>query len=325
MRIIFAGTPEFAVTPLKALVEAGHEVICVYTQPDRKVGRGQKVQASAVKAYAQEQGIAVRQPLNFKNAEDIKNLAELNADLMVVVAYGLILPQAILDAPKHGCLNIHASLLPRWRGAAPIQRCLQAGDDTTGVCIMQMDAGLDTGDVLLQTELDIESHDTSKTLHDKLAKIGAKSLLSTLDNLHSLQASAIPQDTAQATYAEKITKSEAVINWQNSATAIHNQIRAFNPWPICQTSLIVEMKAEQQADEQKTIRWRIWQAELTGNETSGSSAEAGEIIQVDKTGICVACGSGTLKITKLQKDGSKPLLVSDFLNGNQITAGMQLI
>jgi methionyl-tRNA formyltransferase len=329
MRIIFAGTPDFSVSTLEALVDAGHEILAVYTQPDRKVGRGQKIIPSAVKKCALEHKIQVRQPLNFKNPQDIQELEALQADVMIVVAYGLILPQALLGAPKHGCLNIHASLLPRWRGAAPIQRSIEAGDEKTGVCIMQMDAGLDTGDVLLRNEITIEAHHTSQTLHDDLAILGAKSLIKVLADLSTYQKAAKPQDNNAATYAEKIRKDEANIDWRHPAQVIHNKIRAFNPWPICQTFL-------KHSDEKESKqRWRIWSSAIETDIDSSMTmsdiamaGEAGQIVHVDKEAIYIACGKGSdkslLKITQLQKDGSKAMPASDFINGNNIKVGLEV-
>ena len=266
MRIIFAGTPDFAAHTLTNLIAKQHDIICVYTQPDRKTGRGQKLTPPPVKQVAIEYGIDVRQPSSLKSDEEYLALKNLKPDLMIVVAYGMLLPQSVLDAPKHGCLNIHASLLPKWRGAAPIQRAIQAGDKKTGVCIMQMEAGLDTGSVLSHAEVVIEQNDTSASLHDKLAKIGSATLLATLESLTSHQANAQIQDHAAACYAHKITKSEATIDWHKSAKEIHQTIRAFNPWPICQSI----------CNEQ---RLRIWQAEVIQHE---SDAEPGTIVKLDK-------------------------------------------
>jgi len=312
MRIIFAGTPEFSVCTLKALIKAGHEVVCVYTQPDRKTGRGQKLTPPAVKQCAVEHGIEVRQPLSLKGETEQKELEDLNADVMIVVAYGLLLPQPILDAPKFGCLNIHASLLPKWRGAAPIQRSIQHGDDKTGVCIMQMDIGLDTGDVLLRAETPILSNDTSASMHDKLADIGAEALITCLSDLQDYQSKAVVQNHESATYAHKITKAEANIDWQKSALEIDQQIRAFKPWPICQTHLV-------ESEGNKLTRYRIWQGEPLDEAHANS---AGEIIRTDKSGIYVACGEGVMKLDTLQRDGSKAMQASDLINGNKLSLGM---
>ena len=316
MRIIFAGTPEFSAITLEALVSAGHEIVCAYTQPDRKTGRGQKLTAPPVKQCAQKHNIKVLQPLNFKDHSELDTLKQFDADVMVVVAYGLLLPQAVLDTPKYGCLNIHAFLLPKWRGAAPIQRSIEAGDDKTGVCIMQMDAGLDTGDVLLRAEIDIQNHDTSASLHEKLAVLGAETLLNCLENLTELRNNAEPQEHDQASYAHKISKQEAIIDWQQSAQTIDQQIRAFNPWPVCQTYLTTSKKPS-------PIRIRVWQASAVDLE---HSSQCGEIIKLDKTGIYIACQQqSTLKLITVQPDGSKPMPANDFINGHQLSVGMLLL
>jgi len=316
MRIIFAGTPEFSVCTLQALIKAGHDVVCVYTQPDRKTGRGQKLTPPAVKQCAVKHSIPVRQPLSLKGEVEQQELKELEADVMIVVAYGLLLPQAVLDAPKFGCLNIHASLLPKWRGAAPIQRSIQNGDDKTGVCIMQMDIGLDTGDVLLRAETPILANDTSASLHDKLADIGAEALITCLADLEDYQSKALVQDHENATYAHKITKAEANIDWQQSALEIDQQIRAFKPWPISQTYLIE--KTEDQ-NETESTRYRIWKSEPLDEPHTHN---AGEIIRTDKSGIYVACGEGVIKLETLQRDGSKAMQASDLINGNKLALGM---
>lgn len=302
MRIIFAGTPDFAAHTLTNLIAKQHDIICVYTQPDRKTGRGQKLTPPPVKQVAIECGIDVRQPSSLKSDEEYQALKKLKPDLMIVVAYGMILSQSVLDVPKHGCLNIHASLLPKWRGAAPIQRAIQAGDKKTGVCIMQMEAGLDTGPVLSHAEVVIEQTDTSASLHDKLAKIGATTLITTLESLTSHQTNAQTQNHAAACYAHKITKAEATIDWHKSAQEIHQTIRAFNPWPICQSI----------CNEQ---RLRIWQAEVIQHDYD---AEPGNIVKLDKNSLYVKCGKDILSIQTLQRDGSKPLPISDFMNSTDL-------
>ena len=308
MRIIFAGTPDFAAHTLTALHEAGHEIICVYTQPDRKTGRGQKLSPPAVKRVALDQKIEVKQPLSFKSDDEFNTLKALKPDLMIVVAYGMILPQRILDIPKIACLNIHASLLPRWRGAAPIQRAIEAGDKETGICIMQMEAGLDTGPVVSQSVLTIEKNDTTSSLHDKLAILGTKTLLETLDTLESLEeklANVLIQDHDSATYAHKISKAEANIDWNENAELIQQRIRAFNPWPICQSYC-------------NNQRLRIWQASVLNIDSHSAN---GTIIAIDKTGIQISCGQNVLNIQKLQRDGSKPIPVKDFINSSELKIG----
>lgn len=300
--IIFAGTPEFAAVSLNALIQSSHNLRAVYTQPDRPAGRGRKLTPSPVKQLALEHGIPVLQPVSLKPAEAQHELSAFDADLMVVVAYGLILPRAVLQTPRLGCINVHASVLPRWRGAAPIQRAILAGDKQTGVTIMQMDEGLDTGDMLLVRTTPINDDDNARSLHDRLADIGAQALLESLqlivdDQLHPQQ-----QDDAQATYAAKLQKSEAQIDWQQSADQIQRQIRAFNPWPVAQTIV-----------DGNTLR--IWNAQ-TVHETS--DATPGKIINESRTGIDVATGDGVLRITQLQLPGSKPLAAADFVNAHSL-------
>jgi len=308
MRIIFAGTPEFSATTLQALLGTKHEVCAVYTQPDRPSGRGRKLTASPVKQLAVEHNIPVEQPLNFKEDEDKQRLFDYKADLMIVVAYGLLLPQAILDAPTLGCINIHASLLPRWRGAAPIQRAILAGDAETGVCIMQMEAGLDTGPVLSRATCPIHADDTAQILHDRLADLGAKALLETLDKLPELQASAQPQDDSLSNYAKKLLKLEATIDWNQSAAEINRQVHAFNPWPVTQTQWQDKV-------------FRIWLSSLTNEATT---APAGEIVAVSRDGIDVATGQGVLRLNQIQIPGKKAMAVADFLNANTLNIGEHL-
>ena len=300
MRLIFAGTPEFAAQALAAIVAAGHEVALVLTQPDRPAGRGMSLQPSPVKKLALEKGIEVFQPLSLKDSQAQQKIADIQADVMVVAAYGLILPQVVLDLPRHGCINIHASLLPRWRGAAPIQRALLAGDAETGVCIMQMEAGLDTGPVLLRGAFPIESTDTTVSLHDRLAELGARLAVEALGRL-PLPAEAQPLDGV--TYAHKIEKAEALIDWTKSAAELDRHIRAFNPFPGAQA-----MFAGQ------TVK--LWQASpIVG------SGEAGQILSVDRHTVVVACGSGALAVSELQKAGGKRLPVQQFLAGHPLKAG----
>lgn len=308
MRIIFAGTPEFSAETLKFLLTTEYDVCAVYTQPDRPSGRGRKLTASPVKQLALENNIAVEQPLNFKEAEAKQILASYGADLMIVVAYGLLLPQSVLDTPKLGCINIHASLLPRWRGAAPIQRAILAGDAQTGICIMQMEAGLDTGPVLARAECPIHHDDTAQILHDRLALLGAKTLLTTLPDITELQQSAVSQNDSLSCYASKLQKQEANIDWQQSARQINRQINAFNPWPVAQTHW-----------QEKVFR--IWSATILDGI---SQATAGEIIAVDRKGIDVATGDGTIRLQHIQMPGKRAMSVTDFLNANTPTIGERL-
>jgi methionyl-tRNA formyltransferase len=300
MKLIFAGTPEFAAQALAAIVDVGHEVALVLTQPDRPAGRGMALQPSPVKKFALEKGLPVFQPLSLKDAEAQARVAAVGAEVMVVAAYGLILPQVVLDMPRLGCINIHGSLLPRWRGAAPIQRALLAGDAETGVCIMQMEAGLDTGPVLLRGAFSIESDDTSATLHDRLAALGARLVVEALGKL-PLPAEA--QTADGVTYAHKIEKAEALIDWHKSAIELDRHIRAFNPFPGAQ----VLFKGQ-------TIK--LWQASAVAGD-----GEFGQILAVDRNQLLVACGEGALAIRELQKAGGKRLPVQQFLAGNAMRVG----
>jgi methionyl-tRNA formyltransferase len=306
MRIIFAGTPAFASRALDAILRAGHEVVLVLTQPDRPAGRGMKPAASDVKQLAVEHGLDVRQPTSLKDRGVQAVLATLKADVMVVAAYGLLLPKTVLDTPRHGCLNIHASLLPRWRGAAPIQRALLAGDKTTGISIMQMDEGLDTGDVLLEEVVPIADDDTAQTLHDKLAELGASLIVEALAHLSQGTLRPVPQDDAAATYAAKLTKDEAVLDWRRSAQQLDRAVRAYNPFPVAQTSFAGGIL-------------RIWVARAA----SGSGVP-GTVLSTDKQGILVACGKGALLLQEVQKSGGKRLPAAVFLAGNPIAVGVRL-
>lgn len=299
LRIIFAGTPDFAARHLQALLDAGHQVIAVYTQPDRPAGRGQQLQPSAVKQLALQNNLAVYQPKSLKKVAAQQELAALNADLMIVVAYGLILPQAVLDTPRLGCINVHGSLLPRWRGAAPIQRAIWSGDAQTGVTIMQMDAGLDTGAMLSRVSCDIDDSDTSAALYDKLAILGPQALITALADLPALQQQAQAQDNSKANYAEKLHKDEALLDFNKSASALQREILAFNPWPVSYITLA-----------QGSIK--VWQAKA---EEGDSNKAAGTILSADKNGIRIACAAGTLLITQLQPPGKKAMSAADFLNG----------
>lgn len=301
LNIIFAGTPEFAAEHLRSLISSEHNVIAVYSQPDRPAGRGRKLTASPVKALALEHDIPVYQPLNFKTDEAIAELEALNADLMVVVAYGLILPQVILDAPRLGCVNVHASLLPRWRGAAPIHRALLEGDAKTGVTIMQMDAGLDTGDMLVKAECDILATDTSSVLHDRLIEVGGPALLDALAQLESGTATPEVQNNDLANYAHKLDKGEGLVDWHQSADEIDRKIRGLTPWPGAYTQ---------------------WQGENVKLQSATvapqqSSAAPGTIIDMSNDGFLVATGSGTLLLPTVQLPGKKAMAVKDILNARR--------
>ncbi len=300
MRLIFAGTPEFAAQALQAIVVAGHDVALVLTQPDRPAGRGMTLQPSAVKKVALEHGIEVFQPLTLKDTEAQAKIAAIGAEVMVVAAYGLILPQAVLDMPRFGCINIHGSLLPRWRGAAPIQRALLAGDTKTGVCIMQMEAGLDTGPVLLRGAFAIEATDTTATLHDRLAGLGARLIV---EALGKLPLPPEPQPTEGITYAHKIEKAEALIDWTKSAAELDRHIRAFNPFPGAQAVL----------GGQTVKFWQAAPVDLNG--------EFGTVLAVDRSSVVIACGDGALAVTELQKAGGKRLPVQQFLAGHPLKVG----
>jgi methionyl-tRNA formyltransferase len=299
LRIVFAGTPEFAATHLAALIASEHELIAAYTQPDRPAGRGKKLHASPVKRLAESAGITVRQPASLRDAREQETLAALGADVMVVVAYGLILPQPVLDAPRLGCINVHASLLPRWRGAAPVQRAIEAGDPVTGITVMQMDAGLDTGAMLASASCQISQSSTAASLLDQLARIGPPLLLEVLRDLRAYQRKATAQADELATYAGKILKTEAEIDWRRDAAVLDRTIRAFNPFPVCFTARAGE-------------RVKVWQARIAGE--AAMTGAAGTILRADRDGILVNCGSGQLLIQTLQLPGGKPLAAEQVLN-----------
>lgn len=311
MKIIFAGTPAFAEFALQALIQSSHDIVAVYTQPDRPSGRGLKLTPSPVKTLALANHLPVYQPVSLKGEAEQKDMAALQADVMIVAAYGLLLPAAVLAIPALGCINIHPSLLPRWRGAAPIQRTLYAGDKETGVTIMQMDAGLDTGPMLLQKRYHIAADETSKTLHDKLAVIGAEALIDTLTLLEQGKLQPQVQDNSLATYANKISKEEALIDWSRPAVELENEIRAFNPWPVAYTTW-------------KEQSLRVWLAKATG-ETS--QAEPRTIIRASRDGIDVATGTGVLRLLQLQLPGGKAQTAADFYNAHreQLIVGEHLI
>ncbi len=305
LNIVFAGTPAFTCPALDAIAASNHELIALYTQPDRPKGRGRAIQASAAKIWAEAHDIPVHQPINFKNQEDRDTLKALNPDVLVVIAYGLILPTDVLQIPRLGCINVHASLLPHWRGAAPIQYSLLNGDTSSGVSIMQMDAGMDTGPVLKTASTPILPGTTAADLHDTLSELAGPPLISVLDTLASGDAiTPTPQDNTQASYAPKITKLDAIIDWTNPATAIAHQICAFNPWPIART----------EAGEETL---RIHQAEALLNQPS--TAIPGSILEITPKGLLVATGENILKINTIQFAGGKALRISDWLNANKKT------
>lgn len=308
LRIVFAGTPEFAAASLQAILEKkstnNYDVVGVYTQPDRPAGRGQKLVQSPVKQLAIANKIPVFQPLNFKQDEDKAQLAELNADLMIVAAYGIILPKVVLDTPKLGCINVHASLLPRWRGAAPIHRALIAGDDETGITIMQMDVGLDTGNMLLKAHCDITPTDTSATLHDRLALLGGNALIDALELLKVNALTPEVQDENLTCYAAKLTKQEGDVDWSASAELIERQIRGLSPWPVAYTNSLAGIM-------------KIHAAQIA---TVSDEATPGEILVVSKEGIIVATGAGSILITDIQFSGGKRMKVQDALNGKHKAA-----
>jgi len=301
VRLVFAGTPDFAATALKALIADGHTIVGVYSQPDRPAGRGRKLQPSPVKQVALDHEIPVFQPETLKTPEAQKQLADLNPDVMIVAAYGLILPKAVLDIPTHGCMNIHASLLPRWRGAAPIQRAIAAGDDETGITIMQMDEGLDTGAMLLKSLTAIDDSDTGGSLHDRLAELGGNAIIKALELLQKGELTGEPQNDELACYASKLSKTEGHIDWATDATVIERLVRAFNPWPGTYTDL---------GDQ----RIRIHEARALVTTSDGLP---GTVIQRDREGIDIACGNGTLRITRLQLPGSRAQSVNDLINGGK--------
>jgi methionyl-tRNA formyltransferase len=299
LNIVFAGTPDFAAGHLQALIDSRHNVVGVYSQPDRPAGRGKKLHPSAVKKLALEHNIPVYQPLNFKQPSSVEELAALNADIMIVVAYGLLLPLAVLEAPKMGCLNVHASILPRWRGAAPIQRAIQADDAETGITIMQMDIGLDTGDMLSKTVIEIHAGETGGSLHDRLLEKGPTALLQTLTLLQAGEALTEKQDDNLANYAHKLSKEEALIDWPLPAKDIELNIRAFNPFPCAYTLL---------GDQ----RIKVWQAIALEEPTM---LLPGTIIRVSNDGVDVATGAGVIRLVNIQLIGKKAMMIRDFLNG----------
>lgn len=299
LRLVFAGTPEFAAEHLKALLDTPHQIVAVYTQPDRPAGRGQKLMPSPVKQLALQHGLPVLQPPTLRDPAAQEELRALAPDLMVVVAYGLILPQAVLDIPRLGCINSHASLLPRWRGAAPIQRAVQAGDAESGVTVMQMEAGLDTGPMLLKATTPITTGDTGGSLHDRLAQLGPQAVVQAIAGLAAGTLQGEVQDDALATYAHKLNKDEARIDWSRPADELERLVRAFNPWPICHSTL----------DGQPL--------KVLAAEPAEGRGQPGQILDASKDGLTVACGEGALRLTRLQLPGGKPLAFADLYNSRR--------
>lgn len=299
LRLVFAGTPEFAAEHLKALLNTPHQIVAVYTQPDRPAGRGQKLMPSPVKQWALQHQLPVYQPVSLRDPAAQAELAALQPDLMVVVAYGLILPQVVLDIPRLGCINSHASLLPRWRGAAPIQRAIEAGDTESGVTLMQMEAGLDTGPMLLKARTPITPEDTGGTLHDRLAQLGAQALVEGVNALADTGLKAEIQSDALACYAHKLNKDEATLDWSRPAPELERRIRAFNPWPIAHT------------------RWQGEVLKVHAARLGQGSGSAGQILAASKEGLTVACGEGALQLTVLQLPGGKPLRFADLYNSRR--------
>jgi methionyl-tRNA formyltransferase len=301
LRIVFAGTPAFGLPCLEMLAASTHHIEAIYTQPDRPAGRGRKLQASAVKVWAEAHHIPVYQPLHFKDPKRVEELAALNPDVLVVIAYGLILPRSVLGTPRLGCINVHASSLPRWRGASPIQHAILSGDKQTGITIMQMDIGMDTGDILSQITCDIKPSDTAETLHDRLAAMAGAPLLATLNALASGHTHAEQQDSALATYAPKIKKEDAAINWHQSAAIIAQQIRAFNPWPISYTHI-------------SKLVFRVHQARIVPMPVATSP---GTILSIDKHGILISTAQDAILVETLQFPGGKAMSVADYLNAGR--------
>lgn len=310
LRIIFAGTPEFAAEHLSHLISEKFDIVACYTQPDRPAGRGKKLQPSAVKQVALAHDIPVYQPVSLKDEDAQRELGSLNADLMIVVAYGLILPKVVLDIPRLGCINVHGSILPKWRGAAPIQRAVLAGDKETGVTIMQMDVGLDTGDMLFIEKCDISDSDTSGSVYEKLQQLGPKALVSAVYKIESGDIAPTQQNNEDATYAHKLTKEEAVIDWNESAEQIERNIRGYQPWPMATVQL-----------SGNTVK--VWQAEVLDDL---SDEPAGTILSADKNGIKVATGKGIVNLLQLQPPGKKAMTATDFVNGRGewVTPGIVL-
>ena len=303
LKIIYAGTPEFALPALQALIDSDHQVVAVYTQPDRPAGRGRKLQFSPVKECALQHDIEVVQPQTFKNQVDIEHFQSYAADLMVVAAYGILLPSVILQAPRLGCVNIHGSLLPRWRGAAPIQRAILAGDQQTGITLMQIDVGLDTGDMIAKSSMSIDENTTAAELHDALKVSGAELLMDNLEAIENSATDAQSQDDSAASYAVKLSKQEALIDWTKSAQLLHREICAFNPWPVSHTTL-------------QGVNVKVWKASVSSQIASGSP---GTVIAHNKQGVLVCCGEGVLSISEIQFAGKKRGTAEQLLNSRNLT------
>jgi methionyl-tRNA formyltransferase len=318
LRVVFAGTPDFAAQALQAILAAGYQVCAVYTQPDRPSGRGRKLAKSAVKLLAEQQQLPVFQPQTLRDEAVQQALKDLQADVMVVVAYGLILPLTVLQAPRLGCINIHASLLPRWRGAAPIQRAIQAGDSETGITIIQMDEGLDTGAMLLRHPLAIAADETAGRLHDRLARLGGEAVVEALSGLQQGSLTAVPQDESQSCYAAKLEKAEARLDWSQSACQLERLCRAFNPWPVAFTEM------------EDGRRLRIWMAQAIIAADQADSGHLpgpdspGMVLAVNQEGIDVATGDGVLRLLQLQLPGGRNQPVSDFVNAAPVRPGSVL-
>jgi len=305
LRVIFAGTPDFAATAMQALLDSKHQLVGVLTQPDRPAGRGRALKPSPVKLLALKHNVPVQQPISFRDEASIAALHEFDCDVMVVAAYGLILPESVLSYPRLGCLNIHASLLPRWRGAAPIQRAILAGDKESGVCIMKMDAGLDTGDVLCVSRLKISDQMTGGELHDALATLGAKTLVDMLTPYCQGDITPVAQPDAGVTYADKLSKAEAALDFSESAIALHRKVQAFNPWPVCDARL-------------DDVRYRLWRSLVPENVQAPESAQPGQVLEATDKAIRVATSDGVLDIVEIQKPGKKPMLAAEFSRGTDV-------
>jgi methionyl-tRNA formyltransferase len=315
MRVVFAGTPQFAADILQALLETSHEVVCVYTQPDRPAGRGRKLRQSPTKELARARNLAVRQPAGLKSNAEREQLAALEADLMIVAAYGLLLPPSILDTPARGCINVHASLLPRWRGAAPIQHAILAGDRKTGVSIMQMDAGLDTGCILHAASCEIRDDDTADSLGRRLASLGASTLISVLERIELDGIEAVPQNESDASYAPLIHKREARLDWSLEAEVLARRVRAFNPWPIAYTEF-------DENGDAPVSRLRIWAATVRDEDVG--DMEPGTVLRAGAGGIDVATGKGTLSLQFVQRPGARVMSTGEFLNARSVPPGTRL-